>query len=141
MKSICIMMLPVLLIVSCASKKNVNNKAAVQTQTEKIMNDTTAITINDTLPLIVQFYSIGTGINANSKTALDNYISEYEKLLKKSISYQVVHWGREGEYDACFRLANLDEEQRHTFISELKKLYDENSRVHILENQNCRYVR
>ncbi|MEO8151231.1 MAG: hypothetical protein ABI723_26605 [Bacteroidia bacterium] len=153
MRSI-VMMLPVLLIVGCASKKSVSgtstvqpqtstttNDTPVQSQTSKTMNDSTPITRADTLPLIVEFYSIGEGVKSEPKTRLDGFIKDYEKILKQSISYQVISWGREGEYDACFRLANLNEEQRHTFIAELKKLYDEKSMVHVLENQTCQHIR
>ena len=127
-------------VTGCASKKNPSSNSEKTTQVNS-MNDTTSISKNEILPLIVQFYSIGTGVKAETITMLDTYTADFEKASGKKVIYQKVPWGREGEVDACFRLSGLNDEQRQTFISGLKRLYTDEHHVHILENQACHYIR
>jgi hypothetical protein len=58
-----ILLLSILLIGACRSGKS-NATDTKLSATLPAMNDTTVITKEDTLPLIVQFYSIGEGINS-----------------------------------------------------------------------------
>ncbi len=140
MKSIHLILFALLITAACNSAKT-NATGKNLTNTLPAMSDTTAITSLDTLPLIVQFYSIGEGINNESKVVMDVFITQQQKKYNTSISYQKVAWGREGEFDSCFRLSNLSSENRKSFISELKNLFNEKSLVHIYENQTCRYIR
>lgn len=140
MKLVHIIILSVLLIGACRSGKS-NATDTKLTTTLTGMSDTTTITKADTLPLIVQFYSIGEGINSESKVVMDVFLAQQEKKYNTTISYQTFAWGREGEFDCCFRLANLNKQQRKDFISELKKQFNDKSLVHVSEDLTCRYIR
>lgn len=140
MKLTHLILLAVLIAAACnTSKTNVSGKNISNTLSS--MSDTTAITSLDTLPLIVQFYSIGEGVNSESKIAMDVFIKHQEKKYNTTISYQSVAWGREGEFDCCFRLSNLSLENKASFIGELKNQFNDKSLVHVYENQTCRHIR
>ncbi|MBL7926125.1 MAG: hypothetical protein JNK61_04370 [Bacteroidia bacterium] len=117
-------------------------KHATKTEVMKNdMSDTTAIAVNDTLPLVVQFYSIGEGINPQSQVLLDIFIAAQSKKYSVSIRSVIVPWGREGEYDACFRLSLLNEQQKAALLKEVSQLFNESSRVHVLLNQPCKFAK
>jgi hypothetical protein len=84
--------------------------------------------------LIVSFYSPGNGIDHK---ALELFSTE---ILSKNenITYSAVRWGREGERDYCFLLAELSAEEQIAFVEEVNTLLGSVRRVHILENQECR---
>ena len=140
MKLLDIVILSVLFFAACRSGKS-NTPDSKLITTLPLMSDTTLITKSDTLPLIVQFYSIGEGINSESKVVMDVFITQQEKKLNTTIGYQTFAWGREGEFDCCFRLSNLNMKQRKDFTAELNKQFNEKSLVHVSENQICRYIR
>ena len=84
--------------------------------------------------LIVSFYSPGNGIDHRALALFSaDILSKNE-----NITYSKVSWGREGERDYCFQLAELSAEQQVAFIKEVNTLLGSVKRIRILENQECR---
>jgi hypothetical protein len=114
-------------LTACSSKKGPNDTAEVL---EKIEENVSIIPSR----LIVSFYSPGNGIDHK---ALALFATE---ILSKNenIIYSTVSWGREGERDYCFQLAELSAKEQEAFIKKVNTLLGSVKRVHILENQECR---
>jgi hypothetical protein len=91
--------------------------------------------------LVVSFYSICCGIDQKAKAKLDTYISNYEKARGKQLKKTEAHWGREGEVDYCFKLAELSPGERKRFISKVKSLLKRSKLVHINKNAPCSNAR
>jgi hypothetical protein len=84
--------------------------------------------------LIVSFYSPGNGIDHKALALFSaDILSKNE-----SITYSTVSWGREGERDYCFQLAELSAAEQVAFVEEVNTLLGSVKRVRILENQECR---
>ena len=84
--------------------------------------------------LIVSFYSPGNGIDHKALALFSTEILS----KNENITYSKVSWGREGERDYCFQLAELSAEQQVAFIKEVNTLLGSVKRIRILENQECR---
>ena len=54
---------------------------------------------------------------------------------------ETAHWGREGEVDYCFKLAELSKEEQATFIAAIKSELKDSERVSIKENVPCQNKR
>lgn len=84
--------------------------------------------------LIVSFYSPGNGIDHKALALFSaDILSKNE-----NITYSTVSWGREGERDYCFQLAELSAAEQVAFVEEVNTLLGSVKRVRILENQECR---
>jgi hypothetical protein len=114
-------------LTACSSKKGPNETAEVL---EKIEEN---ITIAPSR-LIVSFYSPGNGIDHKALALFSTEILS----KNENITYSKVSWGREGERDYCFQLAELSAEQQVAFIKEVNTLLGSVKRIRILENQECR---
>jgi hypothetical protein len=127
----------ILLVFAACTSRHITKTEAMQ----NLISDTTALTAQDTLPLIVQFYSIGEGISTSSQTKLDDFISIQSNKYKVQIQAITVPWGREGEYDACFRLSALNKTQREQLVKDISGVFNTTSRVHIITNQPCQFIK
>jgi hypothetical protein len=88
--------------------------------------------------LNVSFISIGSGINHDALKAYDKFIADYEKNHGVDLQFEVIHWGREGETDYCFKLAELKEKKQADFIAETQKVLKGKEHVIVSENFRCR---
>ena len=114
--------------ISCKAKK-----AAV-----KISESAAAISnIPDapiTYRLIVSFISKGAGTDSEKRTAFLAYVDGHAKKP----AYKTVTWGREGETDYCFNLAELTaKKDLITFIDDIKKIAAGSDMLLISENAEC----
>ena len=91
--------------------------------------------------LTISFISVCCGINSGAKAKLDEFISSYEKRKDVKLERETVHWGREGEVDYCFKLAELSSDGQKAFVLEIRSLLEKAERVHIEENAPCRNKR
>ncbi|MFT5952909.1 MAG: LmbE family N-acetylglucosaminyl deacetylase [Bacteroidia bacterium] len=113
---------------ACSSKKNAS------TDTSKAAEDAVEVMSEAQSRLIVSFYSPGNGIDHKALALFSTEILS----KNKNITYSTVSWGREGERDYCFPLAELSAEEQVAFIEEVNTLLGSVKRVHILQNQECR---
>lgn len=111
-------------------------------QKEQIQNDKPSAEAMKTngeklMPLKVQFYSIGQGIDFKMKTSFLDWLKNYPVPEGKTLDYQEKYWGREGETDICFELNGWDTGTKSTFIREAKKFVSGSKLVHVFENESC----
>ncbi|MEO8087326.1 MAG: hypothetical protein ABI763_10925 [Bacteroidota bacterium] len=121
---------------------SVNENATLSTGAEAIADPDTNTLMNASLdPLmrfIVSFYSIGSGIDRGQPDNLKAFVDVFSKKNSKSIEFNEVHWGREGETDYCFTLNGLSDIQVIDFIEGAKGALKAAEHVHFNENQACR---
>ena len=91
----------------------------------------------DAYSLIVSFFSIGEGIDGKAKAAFLDYITTFEHNEMTKISYEEVHWGREGEVDYCMQLQELYATQQVRFVAGLKELFKDKKLVKLEQNSPC----
>jgi hypothetical protein len=91
--------------------------------------------------LLVSFYSIGGGIDVKNAQSFDNFISAYKTERGKSIVYDRVPWGREGELDYCVSFADLNAEETKQFIDVSKEKIQDCKMVHFKINGECKRKR
>ena len=89
--------------------------------------------------LVVTFASIGSGIDLNAKSNLDNYINSFKEKSGKLVKYGTLAWGREGEYDCEFSLNELNLNEQADFVNGLKKQFAGNQLIQIEENKPSRF--
>lgn len=90
--------------------------------------------------LIVSFISFANGIDYESKNKIVEFISDYEEKKGVNIAKEVIHWGREGEVDYCFKLTEISQSEQKKFISKIKLLSLESQRIQLRENSPCQQV-
>jgi hypothetical protein len=110
-------------IVSCST-----SKTAIDIRTESNV---------ETYRFSVSFYSIGTGIDVKAKQSFMSFLREFEEKNKVNISYETSQWGKEGEVDFCFKLAELDMKGQLAFIKESKANLSAATHVIFKENEVC----
>jgi hypothetical protein len=91
--------------------------------------------------LTVSFISIGSGIDSKAKEKYDNFVLDFGKKNKVKLPHETVTWGREGEVDYCFKLAELDQNKQAEFVKESMALLTGNKRVQFKEKTTCRAKR
>lgn len=94
---------------------------------------TTAKNMDETVRLVVSFYSKGEGIDSKSKEA---FIKLLDSNTKK-MAYIPTQWGREGEVDFCLELKELSAAEQEDFIKKTKELLNKTTLVHINEYAKC----
>ena len=89
------------------------------------------------MPLKIQFFSTGQGIDYKMKESFIGWVKNYAVPQGKTLDYQEKYWGREGETDICFELKNWEPASKATFIAEAKKFVSGSKLVHVFENESC----
>jgi hypothetical protein len=99
-------------------------------QTETI--STVTITQDDSSEgiLVVSFISKGSGTDKTAMNKLKSFLDN--SSAKKTVTYEVKSWGREGEKDYCIKTNNQE------FIEQIKKEMSGFELVRIKENTVCR---
>ena len=128
-----IVIVHVLLHLSCkvSVKKECHNA-------DILYNDTHNVTAADSLeifPLVLSFYSRGSGIDYVAYKAILMTINEHNAINRTRLVFNTASWGREGEKDLCFprqNTINFD-----SFVSQVRSTLDSNKNVHVLINHPC----
>jgi hypothetical protein len=94
-----------------------------------------------TYRLTVSFISIGAGVDQKAKANWDKFVADYELKNKVKLAHETVSWGREGEVDYCYKLAELKDPKLSAFVAECKAQVLGNKLVQLKENANCRVPR
>jgi hypothetical protein len=120
---------------SSSSQKAAETKKAEESPKESSSKGEKAST------LLVSFYSIGGGIDVKNAQSFDNFISAYKTESGKSIAYDRVPWGREGELDYCVSFADINSEETKQFIDASKAKILDCKMVHFKINGECKRKR
>ncbi|MCD6019001.1 MAG: hypothetical protein K0S53_2122 [Bacteroidetes bacterium] len=89
-----------------------------------------------TYRLIVSFKSKGAGTPSEKRAAFLKYVDNHPQKP----SYQTVLWGREGETDYCFDLAELaSKKDQVLFLEEVKRITTGSDLIDISENAECQH--
>ncbi len=91
--------------------------------------------------MIVSFFSRGEGTDLKAGSDMQNLIHEYEQRTGITLKPTPVPWGREGEVDFCFMLAELDEKAQADFVAEMRERVGGSTLVQITENETCSHAR
>ncbi len=99
--------------------------------------------ISEDLPerLLVSFYSIGGGIDLKSAQLFDNFIAAYKTSQGKSVTYERVPWGREGELDYCILFDGMSSTDLNAFIELAKVKVSDCKMVHFKIDGECKRKR
>jgi hypothetical protein len=131
--------------VSCKSSKNTANASTgnassnAQTTNEQKTNKVTLAA--DEYRFIVSFISFGGGPDFKTVEAFKKYIEEYNEKHKKKAVVETFPWGREGESDYCFKLADLSETEQENFINGAGTILAKSDRVRASQNSKCTHKR
>jgi phosphotransferase system HPr-like phosphotransfer protein len=85
----------------------------------------------------VSFISYGAGVDAKASKVFEKFIADYSKKL----TMEKNAWGREGEYDCCFKLSELKKRKQKKFVNKLKAEMKPYELVRITENTTCSKAR
>lgn len=88
-------------------------------------------------PLVLSFYSIGTGVDRKHLRKFNEFLETYQPKLNPIVS----PWGREGEVDFCFKLSELSTKQHSQFVKQVREQLKDCKLVHIYENAPCVHKR
>jgi hypothetical protein len=94
-----------------------------------------------TYRMTVSFISIGAGIDHKGLAAWDKFVAGYEAKNKVTLAHETVSWGREGEVDYCYKLAELKDPKKTDFVNQCKAQVKGNNLIQLKENANCRVKR
>lgn len=119
-------------ILSC--KSNNSTKASDKNKTSTVNLNTTQ---EEKYPLVLSFYSIGSGVDGNHLRKFSEFLENYQPKLNPIIT----PWGREGEVDFCFTLNELSTKQRNQFVKQVREQLKDCKLVHINENAPCVHKR
>ena len=143
-KSIAIILL-LFISISCKSRKDQTSASSTvqSTQTDSLELEARKMKIAEmtTHRLVVSFISIGEGISNSGKEMVENYITQSESKYQVKIARIAKNWGREGETDFLFSLAELNDGQQAEFINGLRELVKSNNLIQIEENKPVRAYR
>ena len=116
----------------------VTDTAKPDTQSTKLSRDPSQ---GEKYRLVVTFYSIGQGSEIRLINAFEDSIGAFSGLKGKTIDYEKVQYGREGETDFCLKLNELTPEEQEEFVRKAHETLKEARWVHIKENEPCLHRR
>lgn len=87
--------------------------------------------------VLVSFNSEGGGPDAQSEERMNAYLAEQVRAQGHAIERKIHRWGREGEFNACFALTDMDAAGQAHFVSGLRAALGDTSRAVVKENERC----
>lgn len=85
----------------------------------------------------VSFASECCGPNIDGYKALEQFLEQEKKSRGIAISYTDKRWGKEGEFDRCFPMIELNPSQKREFITSLRQKMINYRLVSINESNTC----
>jgi hypothetical protein len=82
--------------------------------------------------LVISFISQGEGIDRKMKGEFETWLA-----TKQNVKYEVRPWGREGELNYCFAMANMSVQDQEAFVKEVRSFMGGRSLIVITENTWC----
>jgi hypothetical protein len=122
------------------SKKTASTQAVVKNESQNTANNQASDPNKKVYRFTISFISKGAGIDFQIKQKYDAFITDFETRNNIKVALSKAPWGREGEVDYCFDLAELNKEMIDKFINESKALLSASQRINTGENTNCRGI-
>ena len=88
----------------------------------------------DTYRLIVSFISKGAGTDATTLAALESLLTTFSNRDGFLVKYEKYTWGREGEYDLCFKMEGMKKAKKDEFVKSVKNCTKSSDLIIIKEN-------
>ncbi|MBK7585652.1 MAG: hypothetical protein IPI67_36385 [Myxococcales bacterium] len=89
-------------------------------------------------PLVVTLSSIGQGTDPDAPGQLERVVSDFETQNAVFLAVKVADWGKEGEDDYCYSLAEVSPEKARSLIHAVRAAFAGNELVQVRENVACR---
>ena len=86
---------------------------------------------------VVVFNSWGAGVSRPTISTFNVIVAEYEANSGISLERHVVYWGREGEFNSCMPLSQLNASAQQNFVQDLRNNLEPGGRAFVLENAPC----
>jgi hypothetical protein len=122
------------------SKKTASTQTVVKNESQNTANNQASDPNKKVYRFTISFISKGAGIDFQIKQKYDAFITDFETRNNIKVALSKAPWGREGEVDYCFDLAELNKEMIDKFINESKALLSASQRINTGENTNCRGI-
>lgn len=84
--------------------------------------------------LTISFISKGEGIDYKTQESFENWLKEQPKHP----SYEVTHWGREGETNYCLKLNELSTREQEIFVRDVRTMLTDKPLVFVSEYAACK---
>jgi hypothetical protein len=84
--------------------------------------------------LTISFISKGEGIDYKTQESFENWLKEQPKRP----SYEVTHWGREGETNYCLKLNELSTREQGIFVRDVRTQLTDKPLVFVSEYAACK---
>lgn len=84
----------------------------------------------------MSFASAGAGIDHKKEEAFEKLLADRAKA-GKTLAHETHHWGKEGEEDECFQLAELAAADQTSFIAAVKGAVAGGKNVEVKESAEC----
>lgn len=91
--------------------------------------------------ITVSFISIGEGIDLDAAESYKSYIDNWKSASGKTLSYETIYWGREGETDYCLDMSSISDNESKKLLLETQERFKDNTLVQIETNQACKESR
>ena len=91
-------------------------------------------TSDDSYRLIVSFISKGAGIDSQTLAALESLVTTFSNKDGFLVKYDKITWGKEGEFDYCFKMAGMKASKQEEFVKAVKNVTKDSQQVLITEN-------
>ena len=91
----------------------------------------------DTYRLIVSFISKGQGVDKTTFNAFESLIVTFNEKNNVKLVYDKYTWGKEGEFDCCFKMNDVKKGKQEDFVTAVKNVTKNSTSVIIKENEVC----
>jgi hypothetical protein len=87
--------------------------------------------------VVVSFGSLASGTDPVAEKAFEVQVKALEAEVGHALQRRVRHWGREGEYDVCLDLSDVEASQRLAFAQALREGFRSSDRTGLKEEAVC----
>ena len=131
--------------VACKSSKNTakaDDNKTTTTNSSAAADAKPATTLAaDEYRFIVSFISFGAGTDFKNIEEFKKYVETYNEMHKKKAVPEIYTWGREGEVDYCFKLADLTTQEVEGFVMGAGKILSKSDRARASRDTKCTHKR
>jgi hypothetical protein len=91
----------------------------------------------DTVRLLISFGSQCCGTDHQALEEVSKAVSALERQTGRSLAQERISWGKEGEFNLCLPLTELDVAGQRLFVARIKTALVKSKLTQVLENAPC----